>query len=155
MCNNYFSHVWWTFKPYNLDDRKFSRVLVISPGRSTRQLVRQDLHQVATLRPDVCVLLIGGNDIRTDIDPATEESARQAEEIALHILSVASLLHVRYGVSAVIICQLMPRFPKYWICTVQTVRSCLAYNAQALTVNGTIEREVASNGCITLFRNNS
>ncbi|KAL3852046.1 hypothetical protein ACJMK2_015735 [Sinanodonta woodiana] len=70
-------------------------------GRTIDKLLRQDMGEVRLRRPDIVVLIIGDNDVKADTSP---------EVIAHKIVALGTLLHRKYRVKHVVLCQLMPRF---------------------------------------------
>jgi lysophospholipase L1-like esterase len=94
-------------------------------GHTLDTLIRLDLSKVSDYQPDIVVLIIGDNDVK---------AGSSAEEIAYKIISLVSVLHARYQVTSVIVCGLLPRFPRY--------HRWWDYNVCASTVNDILSHEL-------------
>ena len=113
-------------------------------GRKISQFLDLDLDHVASVAPDVCALLIGCNDVDSYQDPGCRAGLVQSESIAYHIISAASMLQRRLGVRVVVICQLLPRFPRFMIFSDVTIQPWLNYNDSAIAINQILESEIST-----------
>ena len=69
-------------------------------GKTIGDFVRRDIPVIQRYRPDILILLLGDNDIGCDTS---------AEEIANHLIALASQLYMSGHVSRIVLCQMMPR----------------------------------------------
>ena len=111
---------------------------------TTQQQLLNDMPMVADIQPDLCVLLIGGSDINSSLDPNVTEAQDQNSKITYLKLTAASLLHRRYWVSKIVVCQLLPWFPKYGIWSYRAVHRWHSYCVQAARVNNILAEEITS-----------
>ena len=69
-------------------------------GKTIGDFVRRDIPVIQRYRPDILILLLGDNDIGCDTS---------AEEIANHLIALASQLYMGGHVSRIVLRQMMPR----------------------------------------------
>ena len=78
-----------------------ARVRILGKGGKTiGDFVRRDIPVIQRYRPDILILLLGDNDIGCDTS---------AEEIANHLIALASQLYMGGHVSRIVLRQMMPR----------------------------------------------
>ena len=69
-------------------------------GKTIGDFVRRDISIIQRYWPDILILLLGDNDIGCDTN---------AEEIANHLIALASQLYMGGHVSRIVLYQVMPR----------------------------------------------
>ncbi|CAC5368885.1 KCTD1_15 [Mytilus coruscus] len=72
-------------------------------GRTIHKMIKFDMGIVKLKTPKCVILLAGGNDVVEDTS---------VEEVAYKLISFCSILTNTYGVRRVVICAIMPRFPR-------------------------------------------
>ena len=109
-----------TLTNFNLKEDQFSFIFCARGGLRISQLVQSSDFLSFDIRPDLCFLQIGENDILSGDE----------QSIARNILSLASYLHEGMGISHVIIGQLFHRQP--WA-------SSSDFNSRIVRVNNLIK----------------
>ena len=83
-------------------------------GKTIGDFVRRDISIIQRYWPDILILLLGDNDIGCDTN---------AEEIAIHLIALASQLYMGGHVSRIVLRQMMPRSRAPRGCATQDVGS--------------------------------
>jgi lysophospholipase L1-like esterase len=95
-------------------------------GRKIHSILQFHLAYVDRIKPDLVILLVGGNDVQPDTTP---------EEIVYKMISLVTLLHNAHHVKAVILCQILPRFPRF--------QNWFDYNVKSCAINHMLDAEFA------------
>lgn len=107
ICRRLYEHLNTGIDPRHRSDLNISKSSTIDwhgiGGRTIDKVIKHDMHVVTRQRTDCIVLMIGGNDVLEDIT---------AEEVAFKLLTFGTVLTKKYGIRRVVICALLPRFPK-------------------------------------------
>ena len=122
-------------------------------GKTIGDLVRRDIPVIQGYRPDILILLLGDNDIRCDTS---------AEEIANHLIALASQLYMGGHVSRIVLRQMMPlsRAPRVaqhrmWGVTRRNAdRYLLSYRQQAQEANRLLKEAASSSRFLTFWDHN-
>ena len=116
-----------------------------------RDILHNEPVQLRRLRPHIVVLVIGGNDISRHTS---------SEEVAFKIIALCTLLHNRYHVRQVVLCQVMPRFNKsLWRYRddrerLEDEQDKEAYRRTALGVNKILEIECKNYSYLQFWNHN-
>ena len=123
-------------------------------GKTIGDLVRRDIPVIQGYRPDILILLLGDNDIRCDTS---------AEEIANHLIALASQLYMGGHVSRIVLCQMMPRSRRApraaqhrmgGVTRKNADRYLLSYGQQAQEANRLLKEAASSSRFLTFWDHN-
>ena len=131
-----------------------ARVRMLGKGGKTMgDFVRRDIPVIQRYRPEILILLLGDNDIGCDTS---------AEEIANHLIALASRLYMGGHVSRIVLCQMMPRSraPRAaqrrmgGVTRRNADRYLLSYGQQAQEANRLLKEAASSSRFLTFWDHN-
>ena len=122
-------------------------------GKTIGDFVRRDIPVIQRYRPDILILLLGDNDIGCDTS---------AEEIANHLIALASQLYMSGHVSRIVLCQMMPRSRAPLaaqrrmggVTRKNADRSLLSYGQQAQEANRLLKEAASSSRFLNFWDHN-